>query len=381
MSVGLGFFVKTGARDEYAKIEGVSHFLEHMMFKGTPTRSGLDITYQLGAIGAQANAFTSEENTVYYMGILPEYFQDGLELLSDMMRPSLDPVEFATEKKVILEEIALYKDRPTFVLFERALREYFKDHPAGTPVLGSVETVSALTPEEMRSYFDSHYTAANTVLAASGNFKWEELVALGEKYCGHWLGTPVERQYLPHKPKSAEHTLTKENLQRAHAVFVGPGPTATEEERYAAQVLSCILGDGSGSRAYWQLVDKGLADSASIDSDDMDGLGIVMGYVSSDPERIDDVSEVMLNIMKTPREFSDGDLERAKTKIRSRIVLQGESSMRRLMAIGLDWQYRNAYHTLEDELVRVQQVSKGEIHKMLERYSFTPLVKVKMIPA
>ena len=121
VSSALGFFVKTGARDEEADVSGVSHFLEHMMFKGTEKRSALDITYQLGAMGAQANAYTSEENTVYYAAVLPEYFSDALELLSDMLRPALTEEEFKVEKKVILEEIALYQDRPTHVLFEASV--------------------------------------------------------------------------------------------------------------------------------------------------------------------------------------------------------------------------------------------------------------------
>ena len=120
-SVALGFFVKTGARDETADVSGVSHFLEHMMFKGTEKRSALDVTYDLGNLGAQANAFTSEENTVYYASVLPEYFEDTLELLSDMLRPSLSQEEYDVEKKVILEEIALYQDHPMHILFEASM--------------------------------------------------------------------------------------------------------------------------------------------------------------------------------------------------------------------------------------------------------------------
>src|SRR5258708_1167985 len=136
-SAAVGFFVRTGARDEVGKEAGISHFLEHMMFKGTEKRSSLDITYQLGNIGAQANAYTSEENTVYYSAIIAEFFSEIVELLCDMLRPALDRDEFNLEKKVILEEIALYQDRPQFYLFENAISTYFNSHTPGNSVLGT----------------------------------------------------------------------------------------------------------------------------------------------------------------------------------------------------------------------------------------------------
>lgn len=380
-SVAFGFFVRTGARDEPAKVAGVSHFLEHMMFKGTATRSALDVTFQLGAIGAQANAFTSEENTVFYMAVLPEYFREGFELLSDMMRPSLDPSEFDTEKKVILEEIALYRDRPTHMLFEAALREYFSNHPAGNSVLGTTETVGALSREQMKQYFDARYTAASTVLAASGNFDWPQFVEMAKEYCGSWPSNKIERVYPAGFKSTTEKTLRRENLQVAHACMISEGPSAQDDSRYAANVLSCILGDSSGSRAFWALVDKGLADSAVVDADEMDRTGLIYGYVSAAPEKIDEVSGILQQILATPAEFTDDDLQRAKTKIGTRLVLQGERVMRRLMTVGLEWAYREDYSTLQDELERTKQVSRAEIEALLKRYSLKPKTIVRMLPA
>lgn len=381
VSTALGFFVKTGARDETPEISGVSHFLEHMMFKGTQKRNALEITYEMGAIGAQSNAFTSEENTVYYMHVLPEYFLTALELLSDMLRSSLEQSEFDVEKKVILEEIALYKDRPTFLLFESAMRTFFTDHPAGNSVLGTNESISQLTQPQMKEYFDSRYSPSNVVLAVAGNFEWPEVVEHTQKHCGHWQGPQVGRQRPVHIPSRIDRVLTKDDLHRAHLCLVGPGPAADEQERYPAAVLACILGDSQGSRAYWELIDKGLADSASIEVDDMDRAGMVYGFVSSSVEQIDQVGAILGSILKTPAKFSDADLERAITKLGTRLVIQGESSMRRLMAIGLDWIYRKQYATLEQELSRIQAVTRESIAETLERYSFEPSCSVKLIPA
>lgn len=380
VSVALGFFVKTGARDEIAELSGVSHFLEHMMFKGTATRSTLDISYELARMGAQANAFTGEENTVYYMAVLPEYFSRALELLCDMLRPSLDPGEFDTEKKVILEEIALYRDRPHHVLFESAVKEYFGDHPAGNSVLGSLESVGGITRDMMSGYFESRYRPNNMILAVAGNFRWDELLSLAKRYTGHWARGEVLRSVPLHTPRIKKRELKKEGLQGAHLCLIAPGPSATEETRYAAEVLGCVLGDGTGSKCYWALVDKGLADSAAIDVEDMDGTGMVYGYVSSFPERIDQVGEILRQIMSNPLEFTAEDLDRAKTKIATRLVLQGESSMRRLMSVGMDWIYRKEYLTLDEEIERIRGISIGDIEQMLARYPFQPMTEVRLVP-
>lgn len=381
VSVAIGFFVRTGARDETPKMSGVSHFLEHMMFKGTATRTALDINFDLAAIGAQANAYTSEENTVYYLAVLPEYLRDAFDILSDMLRPALDPKEFDVEKKVILEEIALYQDRPTHLLFEASMREFFSGHPAGNSVLGTTQSITDLTQPEMQGYFSERYTASNIVLAVSGKFEWDDVIALAEERCAGWPSGAVGRARPAHLPVAGKRELTKEELNRAHLCLVAPGPSAQDEERYEAHVLTTILGDSSGSRCYWELIDKGLADAASVDLEEMDGVGMLYGYVSATPERLEEVKGVMERIMGTPLEFSDADLERAVTKLATRIVLQGESAMRRLMATGLEWIYRGRYRTVDEELQRIKQVNRRGIEALVAKYNPRPITEVRLIPA
>lgn len=379
-SVAIGFFVKTGARDETPEVSGVSHFLEHMMFKGTAKRSALDVTYDLAAIGAQANAYTSEENTVYYASVLPEYFEDCFELLSDMLRPSLDEKEFSVEKNVILEEIALYQDRPTHILFERVLEEFFKGHLAGNSVLGTTESITALTQAQMKEYFDERYSPSNIVLSVCGNYDWDKLCEMAEKYCGSWKEFDAKRDTRAHTPVESSHVLHKENLQNAHLCFACLGPSAQDEDRYVTHVLNCILGDYTGSKAYWALVDKGLAESASIAQDDMDGTGLVYAYASSAPENLDQVAEVLKSIIENPLDFTDAELEQAKTKISTRLVLSGENTRRRMMGIGTDWLYRKDHRTLDQEVERVKAVDKGVIEEMLSRFDYGVKTIVRMLP-
>src|SRR5215475_7785718 len=150
-SVALGFFVRTGSRDETPEVAGVSHFLEHMVFKGTPHRSAFDVNRDFDRIGADYNAFTSEENTVFHAAILPEYLPQAVDILADILRPSLRNEDFDTEKQVILEEIGMYEDQPTWAAYDNAKRIYFADHPLGNSILGTPASIKALKRDQMHA--------------------------------------------------------------------------------------------------------------------------------------------------------------------------------------------------------------------------------------
>ncbi|HEX5272461.1 MAG TPA: pitrilysin family protein, partial [Gemmataceae bacterium] len=201
-SMALGFFVRTGSRDETSEVSGVSHFLEHMVFKGTPRRSALDVNRDFDRIGAHYNAFTSEENTVFYAAILPEYAAQAVDVLSDILRPSLRGDDFDMEKNVIIEEIGMYDDQPMWSAYDHAKRVYFADHPLGNSILGSVESIKGLTREQMLAYFERRYVAPNITVVAAGNFDFAGLVSLVEKHCGGWSAGPVGRQGVRPAPGS-----------------------------------------------------------------------------------------------------------------------------------------------------------------------------------
>ena len=168
-SAAVGFFVLAGARDEVDAESGLSHFLEHMMFKGTQRRSAADVNRELDELGGQSNAYTSEEQTVYYATVLPKFQDRIVDLLTDMLSPSLDEHEFETERQVILEEIAKYEDQPPFGAFERAMEVHFGPRGLGRRVLGTAESIRAMTAAAMRDYFHRRYRPENIVLAATGN--------------------------------------------------------------------------------------------------------------------------------------------------------------------------------------------------------------------
>jgi predicted Zn-dependent peptidase len=184
LSTSLGFFVATGARDESDTVRGVSHFLEHMVFKGTPQISGDEINRRFDAMGAGANAFTSEEDTVYYASVLPERQAEAVELLAAMMRPALRTEDFDTEKLVILEEIRMYDDQPPFGADDRCRAAFFGGHPLGGNVLGTIDSITALAADAMRDYHRRRYAPDTMVLAASGAVDFPALVESARRRCG-----------------------------------------------------------------------------------------------------------------------------------------------------------------------------------------------------
>src|ERR1700758_1290693 len=193
-SVALGFFVRTGARDETGDVSGVTHFLEHMVFKGTPRRAALDVNRDFDKIGAHYNAFTSEENTVFYAAILPEYIPQAVDILADILRPSLRDDDFDMEKNVIIEEIGMYEDQPMWSAYDRAKRAYFADHPLGNTILGTPESIRALQRDQMHAYLERRYVPHNITVVTAGHFAWDDFVREVEKHCGGWNAGPIGRQ-------------------------------------------------------------------------------------------------------------------------------------------------------------------------------------------
>src|SRR5690242_12030782 len=284
-SAALGFMVRTGSRDEAADVAGVSHFLEHMMFKGTAKRNSQQVNEEFDAMGAKNNAFTSNEVTCYWAQVLPEFTERAMDLLADMMRPSLRTEDFDMEKKVILEEIALYLDRPAHVLFEAIMADHFEKHPMANSVLGSKESITQLPRDNMKKYFDSRYGPGNMVLAVAGNINFDDFVASAEKYCGHWDRVNVERAYPTPILRPKRRHIRDAKLKRHYIAGLCPGPSAQDDSRYAAMVLSDVLGDHEGSRLFWALVEPGLADEADFSFYPHDQTGSFLVYASCDPDR------------------------------------------------------------------------------------------------
>jgi predicted Zn-dependent peptidase len=370
-SVAVGFFVRTGSRDETPGEAGVSHFLEHMMFKGTPRRTAFDVNLDFDRIGASYNAYTSEENTVYYAALLPEYLPKGIDILADILRPSLREEDFDMEKKVILEEIDMYEDQPGSVAWERARRIYYSAHPLGNSVLGTKESVGALTRDQMHAYFTRRYAANNIVLSAAGNFDWNNFVKLVSDACSGWNTDRVGRENRTEwTGKPGLHVLIREKVQQEYAMFMCGGPPANSKLRYAADTLALAVGDDGGSRLYWALVDPGHADSADCSYVENDGSGAVYVSISGEPENVGPNIERAEKVLREVQKggITDAELQQAKSKILSRVVRGSERPMGRMQAIAAAWSYTGEYRDVDAELANFDAVTQKDIRAYLDAY-------------
>jgi predicted Zn-dependent peptidase len=381
-SVAAGFFVKAGSRDESADVAGVSHFLEHMTFKGTPRRDALTVNRDFDRVGAKHNAQTSEEDTFYHVTCLPEYLPAAFDVLSDILRPTLREDDFDTEKKVIIEEIKMYMDNPMSVAYEAAKAAHFASHPLGQSILGTEESISAMRVERMRDYFASRYSPANIVLAFAGKFDWNRLVGLAESRCGSWQGGRAERVASPVTgARGFQAILREEDLQQT-IVGVSDAPPLESDDRYAAHLLATILGDHTGSRLYWALIDPGYADGADLSYQDYNQAGAFYSFLSCEPASVDEnlarIADVYREIMQDGP--TEDELNQSKNKVLARSVLRSERPMGRLGSLGFHWMYRRAYLSIENELEAFSRVSLDDVRRVLSQYPLWPPTIVSVGP-
>ncbi len=368
-SAAVGFFVKTGSRDETNETSGVSHFLEHMLFKGTERLSAFEVSAAFDKTGAQFNAFTSEENTVYYAAVLPEYLDEVTNLWVELMRPALRDEDFNLEKNVIKEEIAMYKDLPGFDVMERCRSLHFERNPCGNSVLGSEESIDNLSAARMRDYFDGRYAPNNMVVACAGAFDWERVSATIEEGCSTWNGEDVGRKLEHSAGSKKKERIEKANLAREHICLISAGVPAQDRRRFAASLLATIVGDEMGSRFFWELVDKALAETAGMQFGAMDGTGIFRSYISCGSENVTEVLDTVISIFGDLAEHgvSEDELRKAKNKILSALVIKNELPMGRLIDLGFCWTYLEQYRTVEDDIDAIRAVTVDDVCSLIEQ--------------
>lgn len=380
-SIAMGIFVTTGSRDETAQINGVSHFLEHMMFKGSDKYTWEDVNRIFDELGARYNAFTMQEMTAYYANVLPEFTERTIEHLSHLLRPALRQADFDTEKKVILEEIAMYLDDPSHRVYESAMQEHFGAHPLGMSVLGSSQSVSDLTSDQMRQYFQQRYGPGNMVIAVAGRFDFEQIVQLVDQYCGAWPTVSAGRQQAA--PSYAKHsrTIADPKLNRQYTMGLLPGPSAQDERRYVARILSDVVGDSDGSRLYWALVDNAMAEDADFGFYPHDSIGSYYFSLVNDPARTQQAMDVLQReLLKVADDLKEAEVTQARNKIASQLVLQSEVPIGRMRSIASQWVYNKRYRTLEEDMQRLMSVTIDDLKSLIREFPLSPITTVTLGP-
>ena len=381
-SAAFGFFVKTGSRDETKQIAGVSHFLEHMLFKGTDNLSTHDVNRTFDELGAIYNATTSEENTIFYSATLPNQLYDAAKLWSQLMRPALRDDDFNMEKNVILEEIAMYKDIPEYDVAEKCRALHFGSHPCGKSVLGTVESIKALTNRQMKDYFSNRYAPNNIAAAVAGNFDFEKICALLDSACADWQPNPADRKIEFFAGTAKKKRQKKKNLTCLHIYLISPAVSYQDDRSYAATLLAKIIGDDVGSRFFWQLVDPAVAETATMHCEAMDGVGAYFSYIRAPKENSSKVMSLVEDIFKSlyKEKISADELQKAKNKVLSAITIKNEIPMGRLIELGVNWTYLKEYRPIEDEIQRIKKVSLDDLMALLVDFPLIPFTQFSLSP-
>lgn len=369
VSTSIGFFVATGARDEDDAIWGASHFLEHMVFKGTDDLSADDINRGFDMLGAAANAFTSEEDTVYYASVLPERQAEAFELLARMLRPALREEDFRTEKQVILEEIRMYDDQPPFGADDRCRAAFFGRHPLHRSVLGTVESIGGLEVGALRDYHRRRYAPGTMVLAASGAVDFSALVADARRWCGDWepVTAGLRTAPAPGGPTTTVERVVRPAATLEYATRMSAAPAETHADRFAARLLATLLGDSSGSRLYWELVDTGAAEQATLHHVEYLDAGLFCTQLSCPAEDVDTLLARTLEVYAdaASQGIDRAEFEQARNKVASRVVLAGERPRRRLFEVGGEWGHGLGYRTVRETLAIVESLTLDDLHRVL----------------
>ena len=368
-SAAVGIWVKVGSRFEAHDESGISHFLEHMFFKGTKKNTTKDIAVEIDSLGGDLNAFTSRESTAFYIKVLDEYLGKGIDLLADIFVNSTFPEdEIEKEKKIIKEEIKMVEDTPDDYIHDLFSLDVWGHEGLGQPILGRRETIASFTREHILSHIRRFYGSKDIVIACAGNFSPEALLnTLGKRFGGMRHGSEPKKGSPPLFRQSIK--VHSKDMSEAHLCIGVPGISQTSEERYAFFILNTILGAGVSSRLFQEIRERrGLAYSVYSYTSSYLDAGLWGVYAGVSRKKVREVAELifeeMLNLTDT---LTDSELERAKKHLKGNLILGLESTNSRMNNIARQEIYFGRFVS-PDEIIRsIEQVSMKQIRGLSDR--------------
>lgn len=369
-SIALGVWIRAGSRDEPEEVAGITHLMEHMLFKGTPSMDALGIAQAFESIGAQENAATSEEYTVLYARFLPEHLERALEIVSEMVRePTFADLE--REREVIVEEIKMYEDRPDQMADEYLSSLIFHGDPLGRPVIGSVETVRGVDLDTIRTFHERTYTAPNIFVVGAGRLDPDRFAALVEGRLGDLpQGTPFKREARPGRPESRFFYRHKKTEQY-HVALGARGVPASSEDRYAMAALSNVLGGGMSSRLFQEVREKrGLAYAVYAYHHGYSDTGAMRIYVGSTTKNVREAVRVIAHEIARIQEepVPEDELERTRQQLKSSTLLALESTPARMNRIGRSVITGTELLSPEEIASRIEAVTADNVQRLARDY-------------
>lgn len=363
-SVALGLWVRTGSRDETPAQAGVSHFLEHLLFKGTERYSAIEISERFDGLGASVNAATGKETTHLHARFLDEHTEEVFDLLAEMLLAPTYP-EIDSEREVVLEEIAMYEDEPQDRVHDVLADAVFGEHPLGRRVLGEAEVIASIPVPDIQAYHQARYTGANVVVGAAGHLEHERIVALAERLVSPPAGENGAGRGVV--PDEARLRFYPKETEQYHICFGAPGIVRDDERRFALAVLDSIFGGSTSSRLFREVREKrGLAYAVGSYNEQYTDSGLIATYVGTREDNVEEACAVigaeLARLRSEP--VSAEELDRAKENVKGRLVLSSESTSARMSRISRATLFGLPIESLDQMLARVDAIAVDDLTEL-----------------
>jgi predicted Zn-dependent peptidase len=366
-SISIGVWLTRGSRHETAERGGIAHFVEHMLFKGTATRSAEDIAQQIDSIGGQLDAFTAKEYASYYIKVLDEHLPLAIDILSDIVRnPAFGPDDIEREKKVVLEEIKMVEDTPDDLVHELFTQGFWENHPLGRPILGTKETVESFNADLLRDYFKNVYTAKNLIVSAVGNLEHERVRELVEDKFGSLIqpGEPA----LDQAPRVVPKILVRnKELEQSHLCLgVGSYPQ-NHDDRYSSYVLNTLLGGSMSSRLFQNVREKrGLAYAVFSGLSAYRDAGSFTVYAGCSNEAVGEVIDLIVEELRGVKQTAvpEAELQRSKDHLKGSLMLSLENTASRMSHLARQEIYFDRQFGLDETLQGIEQVTTRDVQRV-----------------
>jgi len=368
-SVALGLWVAAGSRLEPVELGGVSHFIEHLIFKGSARYSAADIAHIFDDMGAEPNASTSKEHTLVNARLLDDDLDTAFEVIAEMVaRPSFADLDH--EREVVLEEVAMYEDSPPELIHDDLCEVVFGEHPLGRPIIGHSETLAALDLETVRAYHDAHYVNPGIVVAASGHVDHDHLCELTATHFRPEPGAEVHRADLSVPGRRHVARFTSKDTEQYHVCLGGPGPRRGDPDRYAVFVVDAVLGGSWSSRLFQEVREKrGLAYSVYSYTSLYADAGLTGVYFGSREEAVEEAMTIILGVLgELEHDVADAALARAKNHLKGQLVLSMESPGARMQALGRAVLLDQPVLSVDEVLARIDAVDHDAVMAAVRRY-------------
>ena len=368
-SVSMGVWVNSGSRDETAEINGISHFVEHMVFKGTTSRSAQQIAREVDTIGGNLDAFTSKETVCFNIKVLDENVAPALDVLSDLvLHPTFAPEELTREQGVILEEIKMDEDNPDYLVHEIFTQNFWQNHALGRPILGTKKTVSSFDQPTVLTFYADTFTPQNMVFSAAGNLDHDEFVA---RVAAQFASLSASARPLPTHPVPVANphiTLKrKKSLEQVQLCLGVPAPPVNSPDRYGVYLLNTILGGGMSSRLFQTIrEEQGLAYSIYSEMNPFRDAGSLSVYAGTSVEKTEKLLELTVAELKKLKleTVSDAELKRAKDQLKSNIVIGLESSGSRMSNLARQQMYFGRFFGIEEIVAQIDAVTPAQVQRL-----------------